>query len=53
MSLSRWRYLAIATLVLLLVPAIAACGTTTTTGWSLSNRPELSRQQASVNGRSG
>src|SRR5215831_1915392 len=34
MSLSRWRYLAIATLVLLLVPAIAACGTTTTTGGS-------------------
>jgi len=32
MASSRWRYVALATMLLLLVPVIAACGTSTTTG---------------------
>jgi basic membrane protein A and related proteins len=32
MASSRWRYVALATMLLLLVPVIAACGTSTSTG---------------------
>jgi basic membrane protein A len=36
---SRWRYLSISILFLLLVPALAACGTTTTGGGSATPKP--------------